>query len=325
VKATVISRTSIYVAAGRAIGAREPDTSVRNPDYLAEPLLGDPSALGLDHPAVRALTLPYDQAMQHVEVANIVRAMLIRTRFIDEALERAVAGGATQLVILGAGFDSHAYRFQSLLKPAKVFEVDRLATQALKKQRVDAVLGGPPANLTYVPVDFQHDDLPAVLTRHGYDPGQRTFFILEGVTMYVPEESVRATLRFVGSHPAGSGIVFDFVSRTMIDWLTNTEPHTLSRPAQAFVARFRNVLKDEPWLFGVPVGQEREFLAECGLVLREAFTIGGDESLKRYVTKADGTQVGAETIAAAMARLEQHTGRTRRRLGAYQIADAVVA
>ena len=110
-----ISRTSIFVAAGRAVGAREPDPSVRNPDYLAEKLLGDPSTLDLDHPAVRALSLSYDDAMKDVEVVSNVRMMTIRTRFIDAALERAIAGGATQVVILGAGFDSHAYRCRELL------------------------------------------------------------------------------------------------------------------------------------------------------------------------------------------------------------------
>ena len=60
----------IYVAAGRGVGAREPDPSARNPDYLAEKLLGDPSKLELDHPAVRALSLPYDDAMKDVEVVT---------------------------------------------------------------------------------------------------------------------------------------------------------------------------------------------------------------------------------------------------------------
>jgi methyltransferase (TIGR00027 family) len=138
---------------------------VRNPDNLAEKLLGDPSTLTLQHPVVRALSLPYDEAMRDVEVVNIVRTMLIRTRFIDDALARAVAAGATQAAVLGAGLDSHAYRCQRLLASVKIFEVDRPATQALKRQRVDAVLGGPPKNLTYVPIDVQHDDLRDALTR----------------------------------------------------------------------------------------------------------------------------------------------------------------
>src|SRR4030095_17017440 len=113
-----VSRTSIYVAAGRAVGAREPDRSARNPDYLAEKLLGDPSQIDLDHPAVRALSLSYEEAMKDVEVVSNVRMMTVRTRFIDEALARAIAGGATQVLILGAGFDSHAYRCQELLAAA---------------------------------------------------------------------------------------------------------------------------------------------------------------------------------------------------------------
>jgi methyltransferase (TIGR00027 family) len=172
-----ISRTSIYVAAARAIGAREPDLTVRNPDDLAERLLGDPAELDVDHPVVRALALSYDEAMAQPEVVNIVRMMMIRTRFIDAALGRAIANGATQVVILGAGFDSHAYRCRSLLERARVFEVDRPVTQALKRARVAAALGDVPQNLTYVSIDFQHDDLGTVLARHGCDVAQRTFFI----------------------------------------------------------------------------------------------------------------------------------------------------
>jgi hypothetical protein len=56
-------------------------------------------------------------------------------------------------------------------------------------------------------------------------------------------------------------------------------------------------------VIGLPVGGEREFLSEFGLELREAFTIGGEEFLKRYLTKADGTQAGAQAIAEAMARM----------------------
>jgi methyltransferase (TIGR00027 family) len=171
---TGISRTCIYTAAGRAIGARDPDPSVRNPDFLAEKLLGDPAAFNITHSSVRALSLSYDEAMKDLEVVSTVRMMLVRTRFIDEALERAVAEGAAHVVILGAGFDSHAYRSQQLLAKVRVFEVDRPATQAFKKQRVQEALGAAPANLTYVPIDIQHEDLGDVLRRHGHDHTQHT-------------------------------------------------------------------------------------------------------------------------------------------------------
>jgi methyltransferase (TIGR00027 family) len=300
--APAVSKTSIYVAAGRAVGAREPDPAARNPDHLAEHLLGDPSSIDLDHPAVRALSLPYAEAIKDIEIVINVRLMTIRTRFIDQALERAVAGGATQVVILGAGFDSHAYRCGELLKNARVFEVDRPATQALKKQRVKAVVGKPPENLTYVPIDFAHEDLSSVLARHGCDSGRRTFFIMEGVTMYLPEEAVRRTLRFVAAHPPGSVIVFDYVYQAMVDMLNRLDLANVPAAARPFFERFRNLVRDEPWVFGLPTGSEREFLSEMGLELRETLMIGSEESVTRYLTRTDGTQVGAEAIAEATAR-----------------------
>ena len=160
-RATGISKTAIWVAAARAIGALEPDPGTRNPDHLARQLLGDPSELDLDHPVVDALRSSYEEAMQDMEIAGVVRAMTERTRFIDEALERAIGAGATQVLIPGAGFDSHAYRCRELLAPARVFEVDRPATLAFKRRRVDEALGGPPGNLTYVPIDLSQEDMPA--------------------------------------------------------------------------------------------------------------------------------------------------------------------
>jgi methyltransferase (TIGR00027 family) len=278
--------------------------------------------------------------MQNPEVIGIVRAMMIRTRFIDEALARAIAGGVTQVAILGAGFDSHAYRCRELLAGVDVFEVDRPVMQALKRQRVDEVLGGPPENLTYVPVDFQHEDVGGVLGRHHYDTTRRTFFILEGVTMYVPEEAVRATFAFVAAHPPGSSIVFDFVSRPMVDFLASGNLDAIPEAGRAGFQRFLNLLKDEPWLFGIPVDGERAFFDGTGLKLREFFVIGGEESLKRYATKANGTQVGAEALSAAMERFRQIVAasdnpdqaalmspermRQQQRLMSYQLAEAVV-
>jgi methyltransferase (TIGR00027 family) len=337
----MISRTSIYTAAGRAIGAREPDPSVRNPDYLAERLLGDPATLDVNHSSVRALSLDYDEAMKDVEVVSTVRMMLVRTRYIDDALERAVGNGAEHVVILGAGFDSHAYRCQELLATVKVFEVDRPATQSLKKQRVNEAVGGPPANLTYVPIDIQHEDLADVLRRHGHDQSKRTFFIMEGVTMYVPEEGVRATLRYVAGHPPGSAIVFDFMYRPMVDMLRSIDWARVPESFKPYVERFLELIKDEPWVFGIPVDGERTFLRDAGLDLVELLTIGGEESLKRYATKADGTQVGAQAIAEGMARMAERARalgpsspeaqaispermREQQRRSAYQLVEAIV-
>src|SRR5712671_5876510 len=131
------SRTSIVVATLRAFGAREPDPSVRNPDSLAERIIS-PAELQLisEHPISRALQEDYQKGRRNKEVAGMSNLMLIRTKFVDEHLQQALAAGATQLVILGAGFDTRAYRFADLLKDKRVFEVDYRSTQQLKKARL---------------------------------------------------------------------------------------------------------------------------------------------------------------------------------------------
>ena len=100
------SRTSILTAAARALGSREPDPSVRNPDWAADRLIGPAeSALITDHPIGTALDRNFDDAINDPDIFGFVWLMLVRTRFIDERLELALRNGATQLVILGAGFE----------------------------------------------------------------------------------------------------------------------------------------------------------------------------------------------------------------------------
>ena len=341
-RATDISKTAIWVAAARAIGAREPDSRARNPDYLAERLLGEPSALDLEHPVIDALSASYDEAMRDMEIAGIVRAMTERTRFIDEALERAIDAGATQVLIPGAGFDSHAYRCRELLASARVFELDRPATSAFKRRRVDEVLGGPPSNVTYVAIDLAQQDAFAALARHGYDVSLRTFVIMEGLTMYVPEEALRAVFRFVAAHAPGSSVVFDFATRSMIEGIKQIDLAAVPPAARPGLERFLNMTRNEPWVFGFTVGREQEWLAELQLELAELLTIGSEESIRRYLTKADGTTVGAEGHAKAEAlRKAAHARivaqmpadqqsmiaerlREQERQNAYRIAEAAV-
>jgi methyltransferase (TIGR00027 family) len=273
------------VAAGRAMGARIPDPDMRNPDLLAEKLLGpDELELIREHPIGAALadSSGASPAYEAVATANM---MLIRTKFIDEKLERAVHDGATQFVILGAGFDTRAHRFAELLKSVKIFEVDSVNTQQRKRQRVDEALGGAPSNLTYVTIDFNRDKLADALRQAGWDPHQKTFFTWEGVSMYVAEEGVRETLRTIATKAApGSSLVMDYTSKTSLEFMVKFPQLGMTK-----------YLKDwgEPWVFGLTDGAEKEFFAEVGLEPREFFPMFAPESIKRYLTKPDGTILGA--------------------------------
>ena len=279
------SRTSILTAAARALGSREPDPSVRNPDWLADRLIG-PAELKLieEHPIGTALDRDIRDAMNDLDVFGFVWLMLVRTRFIDEMLDRAIRSGATQVVILGAGFDTRAHRFTELLRDVAVIEIDYGATQDYKRRRVDAALGGPPANLVYAPIDFARESLGDVLGRAGFDRHGRTYYICEGVSMYVPEDGMKATLRAIAEASGpGSTLLLEYMNRAGLDVMVR-HPTGMIKNAIDW---------GEPFVFGVPDGEDREFFREMGLELGEALKIGSPESVKRYATRADGTQYGA--------------------------------
>jgi len=217
---------------------------------------------------------------------------LIRTRYIDERLKRAVSGKATQVVILGAGFDSRAYRMRQLLKNVKVFEVDYGPTQEYKKKRVEEIFGSFPTNVVYVPIDFTRETLGDVLSKQGYSRDKVTFFIWEGVTYYLPEQAVRETLHFVLGSASESALVFDAKRKSFIDWVTANidHPERVPEAARATLAEQRKYRGwGEPFLFGFPDGREKEFLRSEGLELVDLLAQDGIEARQRYLTRRDGS------------------------------------
>jgi methyltransferase (TIGR00027 family) len=133
----------------------------------------------------------------------------VRTRFAEDALATAVARGVRQLVVLGAGLDTYAYR-ASLGESLRIFEVDHPATQAWKRQRLGEAAIPVPRALTFAPVDFERETLADGLTAAGFDPAQQTFFTWLGVVPYLTEQAVFATLAFIASLPGGAHVVFDY-------------------------------------------------------------------------------------------------------------------
>ena len=133
----------------------------------------------------------------------------IRTRYAEDALEAAMEGGVRQLVLLGAGLDTYAYR-HTLHDRLRIFEVDHPATQAWKRERLNAAAIPIPNSLTFAPIDFEHQTLEEGLASAGFDASAQTFFTWLGVVPYLTEEAVWTTLRFVASLPGGAHVVFDY-------------------------------------------------------------------------------------------------------------------
>jgi methyltransferase (TIGR00027 family) len=133
----------------------------------------------------------------------------VRTRFAEDALACAVERGVRQLVVLGAGLDTYAYR-GTLSHILRVFEVDHPATQAWKRRRLDEAAIPLPACLTFAPIDFERENLAGGLDNAGFDRDRRTFFTWLGVIPYLTAEAVWSTLGYIASLPNGAHVVFDY-------------------------------------------------------------------------------------------------------------------
>jgi methyltransferase (TIGR00027 family) len=138
--------------------------------------------------------------------------LVARARYMDDFLQIYLDDGLEQLVILGAGFDSRAYRFEKLKGQVKVFEVDHPATQQVKLEKLKKIFKQLPDHIVYVPVDFNEETLEKRLYESGYDKGLKTLFIWEGVTPYLTPEAIDDTLAFIAHNSGrGSAVIFDYV------------------------------------------------------------------------------------------------------------------
>jgi methyltransferase (TIGR00027 family) len=276
------------VAAARAFGSRELDETIRNPDTLADLLIGDEElALITGHPLSKGLKQDYQEASQNYAIVGLAWMMLLRTRFIDDALGCAVKNGATQIVLLGAGFDTRAHRFRELLKDCRVIEVDTAPTQNHKRRRIASVTSDEPPNLTYLTIDFMTDDLGEALLAAGLRRHEKTFYIWEGVSMYLSEESIRKTLGIIASHSApGSSVVLDYFNSLGIEYMKQA-PATAGGDPSGW---------GEPWLWGSPVPDGAEFFRELGFDPGQPLSMYNPELIKRYTIGKDGIGYGANVF-----------------------------
>lgn len=248
------SKTAHGIAAARAGESMRPG---------GERICHDPYAIHFLGPVYRAIRRigplhDYFRRRNDRQLPGMVGAIVARTRFIDDHLQAAIANGIRQLVILGAGYDCRAYRFADLAaRKIRVFEVDHPATQGFKKRKIAAIFGSLPAHVVYVPIRFHRQRLSDGLLKAGYKEGLRTFFIWEGVSMYLSPEAVDGTLRFMADRsPPGSEMVFDCFPPDVVD---GCSPLTEARTLRRYVAR-----AGEPLRFGLAAGAVEAFLQARG-------------------------------------------------------------
>jgi methyltransferase (TIGR00027 family) len=198
--------------------------------FDAEPrILDDPVAARLLEPATRS-RLGEPPSRDRTPEARALRAhVVLRSRFAEDRLAVAVQRGVTQYVILGAGFDTFAFRQPEWARALRIVEVDRSETQALKRSRLAVAEVATPANVSFASVDFERESLRDGLSRSGVSLAEPTFFSWLGVTMYLDEDAIDAVLRTVASFPEGSEIVLTFAERATAVDVTSDSPSPLAR------------------------------------------------------------------------------------------------
>jgi methyltransferase (TIGR00027 family) len=211
------SRTALFICAYRARAtARE------------GALINDPWAAQIAGKDGMALADEVDRVYPHMELWTAVR-----TAYLDSLVRHFIAPpeSFTQVVLLGAGFDTRAARLST--PGVKFFEVDHTESQAQKRARVFSIEGYPRDAAELVLCDFEKERVTDALARSSFDPKKPAIVLWEGVTPYLPEEAVRATVRALAENlEPKSVVVFDHLLKK------NSDPNNekLKGMAQGFVA-----------------------------------------------------------------------------------------
>jgi methyltransferase (TIGR00027 family) len=205
--------------------------------------------------------------------------VIARTKYIDAAFEQAMEDGFDEIVILGAGFDSRALRFNTTLQRTHVYELDVPITQAAKINRYRRRGLTIPSNLTFVAIDFDKESIAAKLAASGFQGGERTLFILEGVLMYLLPASVETTFQTLETLAGrGSRVVFDYVRASVL-----RGENTLygEEGASQSVSRVQ-----EKWVFGIEPVEVSGFVAKHGFAVSDH--ADASELERRYFTGENG-------------------------------------
>jgi methyltransferase (TIGR00027 family) len=272
-----------YAAGMRAVAAMDPDEKIRNPDTMARQFLS---------PAFwfwTALDEDYDKSKQFINFYRVSAYYTQNacTKHIDRILSEAAGDGLEQVVIIGAGLDSRAYRFQRQMPDVRFLEVDLPAAVARKQELVKAATGGLPESVHYVPVNYRNGGLDGLLKQSGYQRNARTLFICEGVCQYIDAAAVDRILTFIAKNaPTGSELVFDYIFEAIAKG-------DFSKMPWARFQAVRAAVHGHPWKFGIDPGKAGDFVTSRGFSV--VSDLGAKELAQRYLVGSDGKIDGQPT------------------------------
>jgi methyltransferase (TIGR00027 family) len=288
------SRTAEYMALFRALESSLPAKRRLFDDPFARHFLSPSLALVARLSSLPGLRDLLPRMIDH-RWPGARSSAVARTRFTDDAVGASLEEHIEQFVVLGAGFDSRPYRLPGLQK-ITVFEVDLPDMLRRKRGALERALAVLPEHVRFVPTDFNQRELEQAMAVAGYRESARTFFLWEGVTNYLTEAAVDATLRWCSRAAPGSQLLFTYVHRAVLE-----DPQSFVGTEKLFAT-----LKaaGEEWTFGIEPSVLPEFLAQRGLSLEQ--DIGAAEYRYLYWKEAAWTMRGYEFYRIAVARIPEH-------------------
>ena len=296
-KANHASITAENTAAVRAYESVRPAAERICYDPFAKYFLADSLAREKKNPALLSeIISTWDR-----NLPGVCDSVLARTRFIDDCLAQALQAGIGQLVIMGAGYDTRAIRSDALKHRVSVFELDHPATQKIKKQRLQMSFGRLPDHMTFVPIQFESEQIAPKLIKNGYDPLLKSFFIWEGVTYYIPASVVDHTLKFISTQSGpGSSVIFDYFPPSVADG-TCLAPEA---------AGLREGVKQfgEEIIFGIEPDSIHTFLDSRGFSTVKGFT--SLDYYQAYFTGSNRNRTVSDIFAFVWAKVNASEGQT---------------
>lgn len=211
-KATATSKTAQYMALFRALETTRPKAERLFTDKYAHLFLtrGLRTAAWLSHvPFLRTMA----ENIIHSRIPGAYTSGIARTKYIDVLLEKSIANGAQQVMILGAGFDTRGMRLP-FLNNIPVIEIDHPNTARYKLAKLSNQQ--IPTNIRFYQIDFNRQSLDQLAAQHNFDYTLPTTVIWEGVTNYLTAEAVDNTFAFLQRFAPGSYIIFTYVHQQVL-------------------------------------------------------------------------------------------------------------
>jgi methyltransferase (TIGR00027 family) len=191
----------------------------------------------------------------HPVLATARAQVICRSRYTEDRIAEAAAGGVSQYVLLGAGLDTFGFR-SALVRQLRVFEVDHPATQAWKRRALAAARIPVPPHVTFVPAELGVGSLIAALQAAGFDLTAPAVVGCLGVTMYLDVSTISATLAALSACPPGTEVILDYM----------LPAGARDQAADDYVSQVSQAAADggEPWRSFLTPDQAQAMLSEYG-------------------------------------------------------------